>query len=738
MLNQASRFILLAWILQLNVSLATPGDENWSTNFSSPGGGEVYGMTKWHSNLVCVGRFLTAGGTTANKIAEWNGTAWAGLPTGSASFETLQSIATGDSKMYVAGVFNSIAGVPVSNLAQTDGTNWSAVGSGLNALILQAVTHVDGILYVAGFLTVNGTNTSIAAWDGSTWQPLGYSSGNVNAIYVNGQEIYAGGTFTSIGGITATNIARFDGTNWSALGGGLNGAVRCVTAQNGILYAGGDFTASGALVANHMAMWDGSAWTPMQAGLDARVRTLAIHEGALYAGGAFTGLLTRWDGTTWSSVAGLSGHFVESLLSSGNTLYVGGSFESANGEQVNNVAQYDAQGWHAMKAGVSGGMVNTLRVSGNALYAGGAFRTLAGTPANSIAKFDGTNWASIGDGIKIAEWSLPVYDVTALSNTVFAGGNFQSVDSAPLSDLFKWNGTNWAKDATSFSWNSSSSVNAMATLGTNVYAAGLFSPGNIARWNGQTWQSPPTPSFASDGINALCTLGTNLYIGGLFSSPYKNLYKWNGSASSSIGLPNGAVYSLAASGTNLFVGGHFSTVQTTACSNIAKWNGQTWTPLGSGVNGAVRAIATQGDVVIVGGDFTIAGGLPANHIAKWDGTNWYCLGSGIGGGEFPTVRALAIWQNQIFVGGNFSSVGGKESFALAAWIIQPPSLQSSSAGDPFALSWPADTKKFTLQKTDDLSSGAWADVPEVAILSNSVYTVQPPLSASQRFYRLRP
>ena len=31
----------------------------------------------------------------------------------------------------------------------------------------------------------------------------------------------------------------------------------------------------------------------------------------------------------------------------------------------------------------------------------------------------------------------------------------------------------------------------------------------------------------------------------------------------------------------------------------------------------------------VGGDFTVAGDVPANNIAKWNGSSWSALGSGM-------------------------------------------------------------------------------------------------------------
>src|SRR5438552_19078184 len=57
-------------------------------------------------------------------------------------------------------------------------------------------------------------------WDGRFNQPI-RTHGSVSQLLVNGQDLYAAGRFFEAGGVPATNIARWNGTNWSALGPGL-------------------------------------------------------------------------------------------------------------------------------------------------------------------------------------------------------------------------------------------------------------------------------------------------------------------------------------------------------------------------------------------------------------------------------------------------------------------------------------------------------------------------------------
>ena len=76
-------------------------------------------------------------------------------------------------------------------------------------------------------------------------------NGGVSALAVLGSDLYAGGDFTTAGAITANYIAKWDGTNWSALGSGMNGGVDALTVGGNELYAGGNFTTAGGKVSEY-------------------------------------------------------------------------------------------------------------------------------------------------------------------------------------------------------------------------------------------------------------------------------------------------------------------------------------------------------------------------------------------------------------------------------------------------------------------------------------------------------
>jgi hypothetical protein len=132
------------------------------------------------------------------------------------------------------------------------------------------------------------------AWSG------GGFGGQVIALAASGSNLYAGGFFTNAGGVSATNIAKWDGSEWSALGPGLGSGlgtgfpsddqVYALAVSGTNLYAGGIFAQSGEIVVNSIARWDGNAWAPMGAGVfgySGQVATLAANPTNLFVGGDF-------------------------------------------------------------------------------------------------------------------------------------------------------------------------------------------------------------------------------------------------------------------------------------------------------------------------------------------------------------------------------------------------------------------------------------------------------------------
>ena len=220
-------------------------DANWvGLNPGLPGAnGFIYAsVVDDEGNLYIGGRFTAVGTVKANNVSKWNGKSWSalgsGISSGSYTPAVVNALAVSGTNLYVGGCFGAAGGASATNIAKWDGSTWSALGSGI---------------------------IGIVAW--------GWSLG-VNALAIRGGDVYAGGSFWSAGGVLATNIAKWDGNAWSALGAGLNAGYNSsvwaldVTETN--LFVGGQFTSAGGVATMNIAQWNGSAWSSLGGGWKGR------------------------------------------------------------------------------------------------------------------------------------------------------------------------------------------------------------------------------------------------------------------------------------------------------------------------------------------------------------------------------------------------------------------------------------------------------------------------------------
>jgi hypothetical protein len=216
----------------------------------------------------------------------------------------------------------------------------------------------------------------------------------------------------------------------------------------------------------------------------------------------------------------------------------------------------------------------------------------------------------------------------------------------------------------------------------------------------------------NSSVNALAVSGSDLYAGGYFTtaggSAANHIAKWNGSSWSALGSGmniDGSVNALAISGSDLYAGGRFSTAGGSNALHIAKWDGSSWSALGSGMDDQVLALAVSGGDVYAGGSFTTAGGSTANRIAKWNGSSWSALGSGMDGSVF----ALAVSGSDLYAGGDFTTAGGKVSgYVAKAYLVAPPggvadSIVASSSGAANVQFYGNPGHQFDVQRTTSLT-----------------------------------
>ncbi|MBA3828462.1 MAG: T9SS type A sorting domain-containing protein [Taibaiella sp.] len=335
-----------------------------------------------------------------------------------------------------------------------------------------------------------------------------------------------------------------------------------------------------------------------------------------------------------------------------------------------------AQSWQKVGIGIHG-----LNVAGGSLYAGctdihGNIYTcgelIDDSGGHSVYKWDGTSWNELGHGSSSLDPSA------GQIKTVFAdiaGNVYAPAFSQSLAGYYvaRWDGAYWSPVGTGFPV--ASDISAIATdRHGNLYAAGGFHDASyryfVAKWDGVRWSEVGTGSHSLNAnayINCMVvdTLD-HIYVAGAFSNNASvtkaDLYvaKWDGTNWSEVG---GAVAFNYYHGENIealaedAAGNLYATGWFTNSNHkyyVAKWDGTTWSELGTGAN-SLKAnniifslcLDGQGNLYTTGSftdttvnlikpNLDLTTGIVYTrdtihpcYVAKWDGTTWSNTGIGV-------------------------------------------------------------------------------------------------------------
>ena len=274
-----------------------------------------------NGDLWISGDFTTVGtGATACKgLARWNvaTSTWTAFANTTDSFAGIFCIVIDSSgNVFIGGDFTNWDGIAAADqIAKYDGATWTALGTSpftteiYPRYSLSMAFDTSGNLWT-GEYRESGTGTlSIRRWNGTTWttvittDSLAGGDGIFALVFAPDGRLFIGGTFGTLGGVTATNIAIYNGTSVSALGLGVNNDVYTLMYLNGILYAGGTFTSAGGLtLADRMAAWNGFTWFHLDVDLPGSpiIYAIANYQGDLFVGYDTTGTATAAGLTTVS------------------------------------------------------------------------------------------------------------------------------------------------------------------------------------------------------------------------------------------------------------------------------------------------------------------------------------------------------------------------------------------------------------------------------------------------------
>lgn len=650
----------------------------WDKRFGFPGvSGEVYSMVTMGNDLYVAGRFSCAGDANLDSlsrgkgsIARWDGTSWHSLGSNIGGY--VFALAVKDSVLYAAGRFSG------GNILRWDGHSWSGVGGGFNTFAkIYALEFIGPDLYAGGeFTTAGGIDAqNIAKWDGSNWSAIGNGVSNelgsscyVHALASIGQDLYVGGLFTHAGDVNSTGIARWDGNKWNATGSGTSAAVLALEVMDNDLYAGGAFVQAGGIDVYGIAKWNGTQWSALGIGMNYDVTSLTVIEDKLFAGGWFfdaggvyASCVASWDGVQWSALdKGIYGNIgqlssrVLTLTSMGTDLFAGGYFTVAGNSGASNVAKWNGSEWSGLGSGKGIiGDVKAIAVHGSDIYAGGSFTLSGNTGANNIAKWDGIKWSVLGDGVNYGGIDCLAF----LGTDLYAGGKFFSAGSVDANGLARWDGNQWsALPGNHFP------AEALLSTGSELYIGAFYF---VSIWNGIQWTDIAEDIDGS--ISAFGKIGADLYAAGNFSKigevNANSIARWNGDSWAPLGAGlthedgnPGNVYSIAVLGNDIYVSGAFDRAGETAVGNIARWDGINWYNVGW-FNTSTFTMAVIGNELYVIGT--------NQDLFKYDGTNWIDLCNDFGNGFNASVLAMAASGNELWFGGIFSTAGKNVSASIA-------------------------------------------------------------------------
>ena len=350
----------------------------------------------------------------------------------------------------------------------------------LLASLLTGVVAVEVAPSPVQAANVDGAWTAVGDGmpDGTVFQIVSDAAGNV----------YAAGTFTSAAGVANTrNIAKWNGTAWTAVGTGVttagpNGALGGLYAvaldpganagltSDDVIYVGGEVAGVGGVAVNRVAKWDGAAWQSLG--------------GVGATSNGVNNTSEQWDGVE------------EIVVVSSSDVYIGGAFDNA-------------------------------------------YVNIGGVVANSagIAKWNGTTLSAVGTGISGAAGTVIVNGMTKAANgNVIATGQFTSAGGAPVLRIAQWNGTTWSNFGSTTSGAADGVVAAAAAAANgDVFIGGTFTKvknsgtdvantNRIAMWdasasnNAGAWISIGSVAGVNPVIEELRVIGNYLYAGGAFSS----------------------------------------------------------------------------------------------------------------------------------------------------------------------------------------------------------------------------
>ncbi len=360
-------------------------------------------MKKLYNKIVLI--FALSAGTINCNAQNWNNIASMQNFNFGCGTETFLNW---NNSMFVIGNFTKVAGdTSIRCVARWDSTNWYNVGSAIfSGIGVYAGCVYNNQLYVAGeFFNVNGKSAlRIARWNGSIWDSVKgglsyFPNPSVSAMCVYNNELYIA---------LGYGLVKWNGTNYTLVSSNTK-SINTMLVHNGYLYLAGGGTAGEFTVSPHIIKFDGTNFTGVGLGFDTNpgtvINTMVVHNNELYVGGDINmsgtdtiDNLARWNGIKWNALKPSQkiNSGVKGLASDGVKLYITGNFWKVGTTTCNRALSWDGTNYTVMGSATYGKIAHIYK---NQLYTGGC----------AVERWSGTISPSGINEISNADISINIY-----------------------------------------------------------------------------------------------------------------------------------------------------------------------------------------------------------------------------------------------------------------------------------------------------------------------------------------
>jgi hypothetical protein len=338
---------------------------------------------------------------------------------------SIQAMATFGDEIYVGGSFTTIGGISASYIARYN-------------TITSAWTSVPGLTSPVNAILVNGTDIYIGTDGGirryntlnGTYNLIGtnYPDGAVYAISIGGGFLFAGGSFTTLfSGVTANRVARCNISTslWSSMGSGLNERVFALATVGTNLYVGGLFTTAGGVSRNGIAIWNISTSVWASAGISfVWVISMAVSGTELYVGTSSDGIYTLNTNTsTWTDISTSFIGAVYSITVTDTFIYTA---SGTNARRNRTTLQWEDLGQLASpNINFSPYSYASVFLNGN-FYSGGRFTNISAATISYLAYYDPSILTTFGGPVSSALYEPIAINISTNCTTTRTSRSFSA------------------------------------------------------------------------------------------------------------------------------------------------------------------------------------------------------------------------------------------------------------------------------------------------------------------------